>query len=57
MPDTDMVDLSSSDTEEALKLSPLCPARVYHSPLPNPWSSFDSELFKDWPDANDCQSG
>jgi hypothetical protein len=53
MPDVNMVDLLSSDTEEALKLLPLSPAHGYHSPLSNLRSSSDSELFEDWPEAND----
>jgi hypothetical protein len=47
------IDLSSSDTDEALKLLPLSPARGYQSPLLKPRSSSDSELFEDWPEAND----
>jgi hypothetical protein len=53
MPEADMADLSSSDTEEALELLPLSPTHGYHSPLLNLRSSSDSELFKDWPEAND----
>jgi hypothetical protein len=53
MPDIDMVDLSSSDTEEALKLLPLSPTRGYHSPLSNLQSTSNRELFKDWSEAND----
>jgi hypothetical protein len=53
MPDVDMVDLSSSDTEEALKLLPLSPTRGCHFALSNPRSSSDSELFEDWPMVND----
>jgi hypothetical protein len=48
-----MVNLSSSDTEEALELLSLSSACGYHSPLLNLWSSSDSELFEDWPKAND----
>jgi hypothetical protein len=46
-----MIDLSSSDTKEALELLSLSPARGCHSPLLNLWSSFDSDLFEDWPKA------
>jgi hypothetical protein len=53
MPKADMVDLSSSNTEEALELLPLSPTRGYHSTLSNLWSSSDSELFEDWPEVND----
>jgi hypothetical protein len=53
MPVIDMVDLSSSGTEEALRLLPLSSARGYHSPLSNLRPSSDSELFEDWPKAND----
>jgi hypothetical protein len=53
MPKADMVDLSSSDTEEVLELLSLSPACGYHSPLSNLRSSSDSDLFEDWPEAND----
>jgi hypothetical protein len=53
MPKADMVNLSSSDSEEALELLSLRPAHGYHSPLLNIRSSFDCELFKDWPEAID----
>jgi hypothetical protein len=47
-----MIDLSSSNTEEALELLSLSSARGYQSPLLNLRSSFDSDLFEDWPKAN-----
>jgi hypothetical protein len=53
MPKADMVDLSSSDTEEVLELLSLSPTCGYHSPLSNLRSSSDSDLFEDWPEAND----
>jgi hypothetical protein len=53
MPEANMVNLSSSDTEEALELMSLSPARGCHSPILNLRSSFGSELFEDWPEAND----
>jgi hypothetical protein len=53
MPEADTVNLSSSDTEEALELLSLSPTRGYHSLLSNLRSSSDSELFEDWPEAND----
>jgi hypothetical protein len=53
MPKADMVDLSSSDIEEALELLSLSPARGYHTPLLNLQSSSDSDFFEDWPKAND----
>jgi hypothetical protein len=53
MPEADMVALSSNDIEKALELLPLSPARGYHSPLSNLRSSSNSDLFEDWPEAND----
>jgi hypothetical protein len=53
MSKADMVDLSSSDTEEVLELLSLSPACGYHSPPSNLRSSSDSDLFEDWPEAND----
>jgi hypothetical protein len=53
MPESDMVDLSTSDTEEALKFLPLSAACGYHSSPSNLRSSTVSELFKDWTEAND----
>jgi hypothetical protein len=47
------VNLSSSDTEEALELLSPSPARGPRSPILNLRSSFDSDLFEDWPEAND----
>jgi hypothetical protein len=49
----DVIDLSSSDTEEALDLLYLCPAHGPHYPLSNFHSSFDSDLFEEWLEAND----
>jgi hypothetical protein len=53
MPEAGMVDLSSSDTEESLVLLSLSPAHGYHSPLSNLQSSSNSDLFRDWLEAND----
>jgi hypothetical protein len=53
MPEADMVDLSSSDTEEVLELLPLSPTPGYPSLLSDLRSGSDSELFEDWPEAND----
>jgi hypothetical protein len=52
MPKADMVDLSSSNTEEAIELLSLSPARGYPSLLSNLRSSSNSDLFEDWPEAN-----
>jgi hypothetical protein len=52
----DVVNLSSSDTEEALKLLSLCPTHGPHSLLSNLCSSSDSELFEEWPEANHMAS-
>jgi hypothetical protein len=49
----DVVTLSSSDTKEALELLSLNPARGPHSPLLKLRSSSGSDLFDDWPEAND----
>jgi hypothetical protein len=48
-----VVTLSSSDTEEALELLSLSPARGPHSPISEVHSSSGSDLFDDWPEAND----
>jgi hypothetical protein len=48
----DLVDLSSSNTEEALALLSLNPPCGHDSLISNLRSSFDSDLFKDWPKAN-----
>jgi hypothetical protein len=48
-----VVTISSSDTEEALELWSLSPACVPHSRLFEPSSSSGSDLFIDWPEAND----
>jgi hypothetical protein len=53
MPKADMVNLSSSDTEEVLELLSLSPACGYHSSHSNLRSSSYSELFEDCPEAND----
>jgi hypothetical protein len=53
MPEADMVDLSSSDTEEVLELLPLSPTHGYPSLLSDLRSGSDSELFEDWSEAND----
>jgi hypothetical protein len=53
IPKVDVMNLSSSDTEGALNLLFLSPARGPHSLFSNPYSSSDSDLFKDWPEAND----
>jgi hypothetical protein len=45
--------LSCSDTEEELELLPLSPAHGLHSPLSGLHSSSGSDLFDDWPGAND----
>jgi hypothetical protein len=52
MPKADVVNLSSSDTEEALNLLFLSPAHGCHSPASNPRSGFDSDEFEDWPKVN-----
>jgi hypothetical protein len=49
----DVVTLSSSDTKEALELLSLNPARGPHSALLKLRSSSGSDLFDDWPEAND----
>jgi hypothetical protein len=46
------VNLSSSDTEEALELLSLSPARGPRSPILDLRSSSSSDLFEDWPKAN-----
>jgi hypothetical protein len=48
-----MVNPVSSDTDEALDSLFLSPARDSHSPVAQVCSSSDSELFEDWPEAND----
>jgi hypothetical protein len=48
-----MVTLSSSDTEAALELLCLSPTYSPHSRLSEPSSSSGSDLFEDWPEAND----
>jgi hypothetical protein len=44
---------SSSDTEEALELLSLSPARGPRSPVSNLRLRSDSDLFEDWLEAND----
>jgi hypothetical protein len=53
MPEADMVNPSSSDTEEVLDLLFLSPARGHHSPALNLHSGSDSDAFEDWLEAND----
>jgi hypothetical protein len=48
-----VVTLSSSDTKEALELLSLSPTFLPHSWLVEPSSSFGSDLFDNWPEAND----
>jgi hypothetical protein len=48
-----LVSLSSRDIEEALELFSLGPTRGPHSPLLELCSSSGSDLFDDWPKAND----
>jgi hypothetical protein len=48
-----VVTLSSSDTKEALELLSLCPTRGLPSRPLEPSSSYGSDLFEDWPEAND----
>jgi hypothetical protein len=48
-----MVNLSSSDTKEALDLLFLCPARHPCFPVLKPHSCSDDDLFEDWPKVND----
>jgi hypothetical protein len=53
MPEANVVNPSSSDTEEALDLLFLCPTHGPHSPSLNPCSCFDSDVLKDWLEVND----
>jgi hypothetical protein len=53
MVEADMVNPSSSDTEEVLDLLFLCPIRDHHSPVLKPRSSSNDDLFEDWPEVND----
>jgi hypothetical protein len=51
MPNADVVDISSSDTEallDSLFMSPAC-----GSPVLRPCTSSDCDSFEDWPDSND----
>jgi hypothetical protein len=48
-----VVTLSSSNTEVALELLSLSPTRGPHSRLLELPSSSSSDLFEDWPEAND----
>jgi hypothetical protein len=52
MPEADMVNPSSSDTEEALDLVFLSPTHCPCSPASNLLSGSNSDVFKDWPEAN-----
>jgi hypothetical protein len=54
--EADVVTLSSSDIEEALKLLSLSPARGPRPPLSKLRSSSSSGLFEDWPEANDMDA-
>jgi hypothetical protein len=49
----DVMTLSSSDTEEALELLSQSPTHVPPSRPSDPCSSSGSDLFEDWPEAND----
>jgi hypothetical protein len=53
MPEADVVNSPSSDTEEALDLLILSPAHGPLSPASGPCSGSDSDVFKDWPKVND----
>jgi hypothetical protein len=53
MPEADMVNPSSSDTEEVLDLLFLSPARGHHSLALNLHLGSDSDAFEDWLKAND----
>jgi hypothetical protein len=53
MPEADVVNPSSSDTEEALDLLFLGPAHGPYFSALNPHSGSDSDVFKDWPEVND----
>jgi hypothetical protein len=52
LPKAELVDMSSSDTEEALALLLLSPARGRDSLILNLCSSSDSGLLEDWLEAN-----
>jgi hypothetical protein len=52
LPKAELVDMSSSDTEEALALLSLSPARGCDSPILNLRSSSDSDLLECWLEAN-----
>jgi hypothetical protein len=52
--ETDVVALSSSNTEEALELLFLSPPRSPASCVSEPSSGNDSDEFEDWPKANDA---
>jgi hypothetical protein len=53
MPEVDVVNLSSSDIEEAFDLVFLSPVHGPHSPTLNPRSGSNSNVFDDWPEVND----
>jgi hypothetical protein len=57
MPEADVVNLSSSDTKEALDLLFRSPTHGSHSPALNPRSGTDSDMFEDWPKVNDILCG
>jgi hypothetical protein len=52
MPEAPVVNLSSSDTKEALDLLFLSLAHGPHSSASNPRSGFDSDMLEDWPKVN-----
>jgi hypothetical protein len=53
MPEVDVVNLSSSDIEEAFDLVFLSHVHGPHSPTLNPRSGSNSNVFDDWPEVND----
>jgi hypothetical protein len=53
MPEADVVNSPSSDTEEALDLLILSPAHGPLSPASGPCLGSDSDVFIDWPEVND----
>jgi hypothetical protein len=53
MPEANVVNPLSSDTEGALDLLFLSPAHGPHSPASNPHLGSISDVFEDWPEVND----
>jgi hypothetical protein len=53
MPEAEVMNSPSSDTEEALDLLFLSLAHGPLSPASNPRSGSDSDIFEDWPEVND----